>query len=377
MYQLSISQIHFKSLVQTQLMQISFQCADKREPLRIVTTQKIIKYSPSWTSQFDIGRFLQIFIEIQDEETGFIKVIGLAKIELNDIMGKEGIYKIDLEQGNQVSIFLKCQNLIESSRNSVQMQSQISWTKSLRTEPIVQKRQGSPQPCQTKVRQEVKKVNLQDLQQVKNIQLPTQSMPNLSDSRISLQRGRESYNSNFTYAGYSITNKCSQYQQTENLDSTIKFKQMIKELSLLLNVPQDCDSIVYAVQKVLQNFRQQSEQLIKIQCDHQILKTEYQTLHHLKNQIETNQEDFKMQIKQKLKNYKTLFEENVQLKMTLKEDLNKIVELNLKIKELKKDDTILTEINSLNQQIKYINQSVQQNQQDFAILVEEINLINE
>lgn len=50
-----------------------------------------------------------------------------------------------------------------------------------------------------------------------------------------------------------------------------------------------------------------------------------------------------------MKNYKTLFEENVQLKKTLKEDLNKIVELNLKIKELKKDDTILTEVNSLNQ----------------------------
>lgn len=50
-----------------------------------------------------------------------------------------------------------------------------------------------------------------------------------------------------------------------------------------------------------------------------------------------------------MKNYKTLFEENVQLKKTLKEDLNKIVELNLKIKEFKKDDTILTEVNSLNQ----------------------------
>jgi hypothetical protein len=61
---------------------------------------------------------LLIYVEIEDELTGLIKVIGFSKFELSEIIGKEGIYKIDLEYGNQASVILKCVNPSEMLHNS-------------------------------------------------------------------------------------------------------------------------------------------------------------------------------------------------------------------------------------------------------------------
>ena len=46
-----------------------------------------------------MSKFVWKYI-IEDELTGLIKVIGFSKFELSEIIGKEGIYKIDLEYGN-------------------------------------------------------------------------------------------------------------------------------------------------------------------------------------------------------------------------------------------------------------------------------------
>ncbi|CAD8045830.1 unnamed protein product [Paramecium primaurelia] len=158
-----------------------------------------------------------------------------------------------------------------------------------------------------------------------------------------------------------------------------QYRQMVKELSLLLDVQQDCDSIVYAVQQLLQKYRGQNEQIMKIQCDNQILLSQYSSLQQQKSLIEFKSEEFRNQIKSKLKTYKNLFDENVQLKNQLKEELQKIVDLNIQIRELKGDQQekqqIDSEIQHLKQQIDKVAMNVDQKSYDYAILTEEINLI--
>ncbi|CAD8134613.1 unnamed protein product [Paramecium octaurelia] len=430
MIEISISQISLKQALGNCQINIGVKCGERKEILyqQFSSTQKIIKYSQPHQYVFDTQntKFLQFYIETPDEQ-GYIKLLGSSKLLINDVQGREVSHKIELEHGNIMNLVLRCTTEVRNSakqipviNNRMDNYHMMSVNKS---EPIInKKRYGSPQPNknqpsrspqhkklppQPQPQPVVMQQQQQFLQQQPQQQLLQPTSSNLSKSSASSIKQQKILEDYKQIMQNSILDESEEFQSSpdhridppqpimefQNKNSVTprqssrqideiqlaQYKQMVKELSLLLDVQQDCDSIVYAVQQLLQKYRAQNEQIMKIQCDNQILFSQYSSLQQQKSLIETKSDEFRNQIKAKLKTYKTLFDENVQLKNQLKDDLQKIVDLNIQIRELKGDQQekqlIDSEIQTLKQQIDKVASNVDQKQYDYAILTEEINLI--
>ncbi|CAD8051430.1 unnamed protein product [Paramecium sonneborni] len=433
MIEISISQISLKQALGNCQINIGVKCGEKKEILyqQFSSTQKIIKYSQPHQYVFDIQntKFLQFYIETPDEQ-GYIKLLGSSKLLINDVQGREVSHKIELEHGNIMNIVLRCITEVRNSTKQIPVLNNRTDNYHMmaanKSEPIIpinnKKRYGSPQPNKNQPSRSPQHKKLppqpqpqpvmmqqqqQFLQQQPQQQLLQPTSSNLSKSSassIKQQKILEDYKQVMQNSvldeseefqsspdhrmdppqpimEFKNNNSITPRQSSRQIDEIqlAQYKQMVKELSLLLDVQQDCDSIVYAVQQLLQKFRGQNEQIMKIQCDNQILFSQYSSLQQQKTLIESKSDEFRNQIKSKLKTYKHLFDENVQLKNQLKEDLQKIVDLNIQIRELKGDQQekqlIDSEIQNLKQQIDKVALNVDQKQYDYARLTEEINLI--
>lgn len=65
-----------------------------------------------------MGFKLQFFIETADD-CGYVKLLGSTKFVINEIVGKEGSYRIELEYNNVLTIMMKCMSENEGyKRNS-------------------------------------------------------------------------------------------------------------------------------------------------------------------------------------------------------------------------------------------------------------------
>ncbi|CAD8159316.1 unnamed protein product [Paramecium octaurelia] len=434
MIEISISQISLKQALGNCQINIGIKCGERKEILyqQFSSTQKIIKYSQPHQYVFDTQntKFLQFYIETPDEQ-GYIKLLGSSKLLINDVQGREVSHKIELEHSNIMNLVLRCTAEVRNSakqippmNNRIDNYHMMSVNKS---EPIInKKRYGSPQPNKNQpsrspqhkklppqpqpqpvvLQQQQQQQQFQQQQQQPQQQVLQPTSSNLSKSSASSIKHQKILEDYKQVMQNSILDESEEFQnspdhrmdppqpimefqknnttprqsskQIEEIQLA-QYKQMVKELSLLLDVQQDCDSIVYAVQQLLQKYRGQNEQIMKIQCENQILFSQYNSLQQQKSIIESKTDEFKNQIKSKLKTYKSLFDENVQLKNQLKEDLQKIVDLNIQIRELKGDQLekqqIDSEIQHLKQQIDKVTMNVDQKSYDYAILTEEINLI--
>ncbi|CAD8050241.1 unnamed protein product [Paramecium sonneborni] len=429
MLEISILQISVKQVLGNCQINIGVKCGERKEILyqQFLQTQKIIKYSQPHQYGFDTQniKFLQFYIETPDEQ-GYIKLLGSSKLLINDVQGKEVSHKIELEHGNIMNIVLRCTEIRNSAKQIPMINNRIDHYTMMsinKSDPSInKKRYGSPQTNKNQASRspqhkklppqpQPQPVMLQQqqpfLQQQPQQQLLQPTSSNLSKSSASSIKQQkilldykqvmqnsildesEEFQNNPDHrfdqpqptVEYKNHNSITPRQSIKQIDEVqfAQYKQMVKELSLLLDVQQDCDSIVYAVQQLLQKFRGQSEQIMKIQCDNQILFSQYSSLQQQKNLIESKSDEFKNQIRSKLKTYKHLFDENVQLKNQLKGDLQKIVDLFIQIRELKgvQQEKLLidSQIQNLMQQIDKLTLNVDQKQYDYAIITEEINLI--
>ncbi|CAD8143883.1 unnamed protein product [Paramecium pentaurelia] len=430
MIEISISQISLKQALGNCQINIGIKCGERKEILyqQFSSTQKIIKYSQPHQYVFDNQntKFLQFYIEIPDEQ-GYIKLLGSSKLLINEVQGREVSHKIELEYGNIMNIVLRCTTEVRNSAKQIPpMNNRIDNYHIMsvnKSEPIInKKRYGSPQPNKNQpsrspqhkklppqpqpqpvILQQQQQQFIQQQPQQQLLQPTSSNLSKSSASSIKQQKILEDYKQVMQNSVLDESeefqsspdhridppqpimefknNSITPRQSSKQFDETqlAQYRQMVKELSLLLDVQQDCDSIVYAVQQLLQKYRGQNEQIMKIQCDNQILLSQYSSLQQQKSLIEFKSEEFRNQIKSKLKTYKSLFDENVQLKNQLKEDLQKIVDLNIQIRELKGDQQekqqIDSEIQHLKQQIDKVAMNVDQKSYDYAILTEEINLI--
>ncbi|KAM3132949.1 hypothetical protein pb186bvf_014945 [Paramecium bursaria] len=409
---ITISQISLKSPIGRCDIIIMVRFGEKKEIIKcsFVPPNKVVKYQNPQVMSFEGNgqKYIHFFIQ-QVEENGYINELGTQKFNVADIFGKDYV-KVDICLNNTITIYTKWaqeQHEIKKSitKNTSQWQSSLrdvnstsSYSQMAQQQKDIKpqastRRYGSPianqrrAPNQSKSPTQVRK-------SLGTSQITQHNKS--SSSSIHQQRALEEYkeerlkndvldeSEEFQHSpdqrnevpqpyDYSkidrLTQQVQQVQQQVTLQQQLSstnnrysskqfgeddsaYRQMAKDLSLLLNTQLDCQIIVGAVQQLLQRSRNEGEQLLKLQYDIKLLQTQLDNIHEQKKIIENKQEDFKSYIKKKLNQYKTLFEENVQLKNTLKEDLQKIVDLNIQIRELKSNQNEKKEIDQKLQELQ-------------------------